>query len=64
MKTFEVTEQDVYDVADRIHARALTDEEVEWILFCYEDAQRQDPTGSWNLVVENLIYTIINNDDK
>jgi hypothetical protein len=64
MKTFEVTEQDVYDVADRIHARALTDEEVEWILFCYEDAQTQDPTGSWNLVVENLIYTILNNDDK
>lgn len=64
MKTCKVTEQDIYDVADRIHSRALTDEEVEWILFCYEDAQRQDPTGTWDLVIEDLIQFILDKDEK
>jgi hypothetical protein len=57
MNTFKVTEGDVINVADRIH-QTLTEKEINWVLLCYEDAQRQDPTGTWNLIVEDLIYQI------
>lgn len=59
MKTFEVTKGDIVNVATSIHV-VLTEKEIEWALLCYEDAQRQDPTGSWNLVVEDLVYQAVN----
>jgi hypothetical protein len=65
MKTFKITKEDIVGVAERI-SQTLTEKEIDWILLCYEDAQRQDPSGTWDLVVEDLIYQIPrikNNDD-
>jgi len=52
-----VDREDVIEVAKGIN-QTLTDVEIEWVRLCYEDAQRQDPTGTWNLIVEDLIYQI------
>jgi hypothetical protein len=57
MKTFEITKDDILGVAKRIN-QTLTEKELNWALLCYEDAQRQDPSGTWDLVVEDLIYQI------
>lgn len=50
-----ISKEDILDVAKRIGIE-LTNTEVEWIRLCYDDAQRQDPSGTWDLVVEDLIY--------
>jgi hypothetical protein len=52
-----VAREDIIQVAKDIK-QTLTDVEIEWVKLCYEDAQRQDPNGTWNLVVEDLIYQI------
>jgi hypothetical protein len=53
-----VTREDIIDVANSIGI-TLTEAEINWALLCYEDAQRQDPSGTWNLVVEDLIYQAV-----
>lgn len=53
-----ITKEDIKDVAKSINVE-LTDSELQWALLCYEDAQRQDPTGTWNLVVEDLIHQCV-----
>jgi hypothetical protein len=58
MKTFEVTREDVISVATSVGI-TLTEDEIKWVLLCYEDAQRQDPSGTWNLVVEDLAYQAV-----
>lgn len=39
----------------------LTEEETQEILERYPDEQEQDPTGTWNLVVENIIHQVVSN---
>lgn len=53
-----ITEGDILDVAKSINVE-LTKDELNWVKLCYEDAQRQDPSGTWNLVVEDLIYQAV-----
>lgn len=53
-----ITKEDIKAVAKSINVE-LTDNEIEWALLCYEDAQRQDPSGTWNLVVEDLIHQCV-----
>jgi hypothetical protein len=54
----KVTKEDVINVANSIGI-TLTEAEINWAILCYEDAQRQDPSGTWNLVVEDLIYQAV-----
>jgi len=49
----KVTKEDIIEVAKSLGI-TLTETELNWALLCYEDAQRQDPSGTWNLVVEDL----------
>ena len=53
-----IIKEDILDVAKSINVE-LTDSELDWALLCYEDAQRQDPSGTWNLVVEDLIHQCV-----
>lgn len=53
-----ITRDDIINVADSVSI-TLTEKEIEWVLLCYEDAQRQDPSGTWNLVVEDLCYQAV-----
>lgn len=46
---------DVYGVASNINVK-LNDEQVNEILGLYESEQEQDPTATWYMVIENIIY--------
>lgn len=54
----KVTKEDIIEVANSVGI-TLTESEINWALSCYEDAQRQDPSGTWNLVVEDLCYQAV-----
>ena len=49
----KVTKEDIIEIAKSVGI-TLTETELKWALLCYEDAQRQDPSGTWNLVIEDL----------
>lgn len=57
MKAF-VNESDVRNVADQINV-AVTDEQISKVLEMYDDESDNDPTATWDLIVENCIYTIV-----
>ena len=51
--------EDVISVANSIGV-VLSGEEIGDVLRQYPYDQKMDPTATWDLVVENIIYTIIN----
>jgi len=53
-----IVKDDIIAVAASINV-SLTESELDWVLLCYEDAQRQDPSGTWNLIVEDLIQQAV-----
>jgi hypothetical protein len=57
MKTFEVTKQDILDVAGRIH-QTLEEIEIDFILSDYPGWQATNPTESWDIIIEDMIYHI------
>lgn len=54
-----IQKEDVQQVAYSIKIN-LTEEQIQYVLDNYESAQEEDPSGTWDLVVENLIYNITN----
>jgi len=36
----------------------MTESEIIWVLSQYASEVKQDPTATWNLIVENLIYQL------
>ena len=59
MKTSNIEKEDVLSVAYDIK-KNLTDKQVLYVLENYDSAQEEDPSATWDLVVENLIYQITN----
>lgn len=57
METPKITPEDVKNVAKGIN-QELTDEEIKQVIEGYASAEDQDPTATWNLIVEELIYQI------
>jgi flavodoxin len=57
MEIANIIEEDVVFVAQSI-GKELTSDEIELILKIYPDAQIDDPTSTWDLVIENIIYSI------
>lgn len=57
METPSITPEDIKNVAKRIK-QEVTDEEIEKIIEEYPAAEEQDPTATWDLIVEELIYQI------
>ena len=57
MKTTEISEEDVYQVANNLGID-ITDSKVEKVLELYDDEADNDPTGTWDLIVENIIYNL------
>lgn len=53
-----ITKEDVKDIARSINVE-LTETELLWIRACYKGEQNNDPTATWDLVVETLIYECI-----
>lgn len=50
-----ITREDILKVAESIH-KNVSEADIAFILSEYPSWQKEDPTGNWNLVVENLIY--------
>jgi Ca2+-binding EF-hand superfamily protein len=64
MQASTISKTDILDVADFLKVQ-LTEKEVEQILKEYDAHAQGDPTASWNLIVEDMIYhIIIHNNDK
>jgi len=52
-----ITAQDVQRVANDLTI-GITDEQIKMVIDQYNDAQEEDPTATWNLVVEHLIHNL------
>lgn len=58
MKTPKIQKEDVVQVATSIK-QTLTKEEIQEVLTRYPSEQRDDPEATWNLVVEKIVYDLI-----
>ena len=58
METPKITSEDVKNVAKTIK-QEMTDDEINFIIEEYPGAESEDPTGTWDLIVEDLIYRVI-----
>ena len=50
-----VTKEDVLQVASSLKMYP-TDEQIQTVIDRYPEGCEQDPTGTWNLIVEQLLY--------
>ena len=60
-KLIGVAREDIQSVAKRLGIPELNESQLIWVMLSYEDAQRQDPTATWNLIVEDLLYMLKTN---
>jgi hypothetical protein len=58
MKTPKIQAEDVVQVATSIK-QTLTEKEIQEALTRYPSEQRDDPGATWNLVVEKIVYDLI-----
>lgn len=57
--TSQVTKQDVVNVANRINV-SVTGEQITEVLKMYDGEADNDPTATWDLIVENCIQSLVN----
>lgn len=58
MNIFYITADDIKSVAKDIDVK-ITKKHIAQILKEYPEAQKEDPTGTWDLVIENQIYNML-----
>lgn len=54
-----IDREDVIMVATRL-SLPLTEEQINKILHAYPHEEECDTTGTWDLIIENCIYQVIN----
>ena len=54
-----ITRLDVIEVGNQI-GKCLSESDIDEVLAIYPNEQDNDPTATWNLVIENCIYNVIN----
>jgi hypothetical protein len=52
-----IQKEDVLQVSKRLDIK-VNEKIISWVLENYEDFQNDDPTSTWNLVVESMLYDI------
>jgi hypothetical protein len=52
-----INKTDVISIATAIN-KTLTNEQIEKVLELYPSEQENDPTGTWNLVIEHCINLV------
>jgi hypothetical protein len=52
-----IQKEDVLRVSKRLDIK-VNEKIISWVLENYEDFQNDDPTSTWNLVVESMLYDI------
>jgi hypothetical protein len=55
--TNKITAEDVLKVANNLTI-GITDTQVQQVLEQYDDEEANDPTATWELIVENIIYNL------
>ena len=58
-----IDKEDVKRIATSIN-KTLNDTQIEEVIERYPFEQQEDPSATWNLVVENTIYSVINEVDN
>ncbi|HMW10688.1 MAG TPA: hypothetical protein PJ987_09605 [Bacteroidia bacterium] len=56
MKKITLKKEDVLQIAKSINMKTPSDDVIQEIISEYPGEQAQDPTATWNLVVENQLY--------
>ena len=56
-ETTDISEEDIRKVASDL-CIGITDEQISQVLQNFDDAVVDDPTSTWDLIVENLIYNL------
>ena len=54
-----IDREDVIMLATRM-SLTLTEEQVNKVLHMYPHEEECDPSGTWDLIVENCVYQVIN----
>ena len=54
-KTKEIVADDVIKVANDLDIK-LTNEKIDFVLCNYDNEANDDPSATWDLIVENLLY--------
>lgn len=52
-----ISKEDVLQVAQSINMKTPSDDIIQEIINEYPGEQEQDPSATWNLVVENQLYS-------
>ena len=53
-----ITKEDVISVSNDINI-SLNEEQINQVLEMYESEENNDPTGTWNLIIENCIINLV-----
>ena len=56
-----IIKDDVIEVMKQLNIEALTDDEIDIIVSEYPARQKEDSGATWELVVEQQIYEMLNN---
>ena len=56
-----IIKDDVIEVMKQLNIEALTDDEIDIIVSEYPARQKEDLSATWELVVEQQIYEMLNN---
>jgi hypothetical protein len=56
--TQEINAEDVLQVANGLNMN-VTIEQINQVLEMYDDEADNDPTATWNLIVENCLYNLV-----
>ena len=54
--TNKIDRFDVINVADELCITPISEEQITEVLEEYDAEAEQDPTATWNLIVENILY--------
>ena len=52
----KISKEDVLQVIKQLNMKTPSDDVIQEIINEYQAEQEQDPTATWNLVVENQLY--------
>lgn len=63
----EIQKEDVQQVIDSLStfkSANFTEEEIQVVIDRYESEADSDPSATWNLIVENILYQLLNERPK
>jgi len=59
-----IDRDDVINIASQLKMRTFTEEEIQEVINRFDDKRYKDPDATWDLIVENILYDIINSVER